>query len=1055
MSLLANDLRRSGLLWTSLRKSPLLRSFAALTSIALLSAPVPALAQNAHSVPVAFRDSVPIGSDGLCEAQIMAPQAGQGLFDRNYTMVCQDAAAAIGELMVLGDSSAAALLADEAAAGRTCTAADRGPVPAGLTSKRRYECLGSDGLRRLLVVGDAGGKTYAATGVAVYEDAMQLGLASLATNRVQTGTVEIPLTQAGDARAFARAQAEAISAEAALTEAYRRSNSGNFAEAAEFFLASADSLEGPNAVEARLNAALQQSNLGNYLEAALLFIELQEMIGEDPILTRLARNFEAIDALNRESPGEAILLLDTPLPTGAYDLDGLREQVVTQALADRLMAEYGSAITNGTGELTTLERAQLIDAQAKYIRAAAQRSQGNFTGAKVALLEAQAELLAVRDGRIVSVLWLRAQILTELGQIAEAEGNNAAAESNFTQAVTVLEVNYPASPALVSARAEYASFLARNGRETEALVLYRALMEDADTKPTLALRKLLAPYFALLANTGDGADVAAEMFVASQLLQRPGLAQTQAVLARELSGGSDEAAQLFRQSLNIGRAIEQLRARIAQADLDAIAAGQDNAAATAEMRPQLAGLQARQLQLQQGLAQYPRYRVVSDSQMTLAELVATLQPGEAYYKLMALDDAVYAIFAQNGAPASNPASTTASIPAITARAWRLDGSPDDIGLNVDLLRDSIAIEQAGQTITYPFEIGLARELYSTMFGRIDAEVRTVEHLVFEPDGDLLRLPINLLVMDEASVTRHTARTDDPAGDPYDMRGTAWLGRAMRVSTAVSPTAFRDVRLARQSDASGTYLGLGNNLPIGAGGFANAAFANNSNTRSGGAVADRCEWSPAVWNNPILPTELITAETILAGNGQTSQLLIGANFTDTGLALMDNLDEFRILHFATHGLVTAPNPQCPPRPALLTSFGDGDSDGLLSFSEIFDLQLDADLIILSACNTASVGGLVATREAGISGTGDYALDGLVRAFVGAGGRTVVASHWPVPDDFNATQRLVAGLFEAGNGVSTTEALRRAQLALMDDADTSHPFYWAAFAVIGDGNVPVRR
>ncbi len=171
--------------------------------------------------------------------------------------------------------------------------------------------------------------------------------------------------------------------------------------------------------------------------------------------------------------------------------------------------------------------------------------------------------------------------------------------------------------------------------------------------------------------------------------------------------------------------------------------------------------------------------------------------------------------------------------------------------------------------------------------------------------------------------------------------------------------------------------------------------------------------------------------------------------------MDRLDEYRILHFATHGLVTAPQPDCPPRPALMTSFGEGDSDGLLSFAEIFDLQLDADLVILSACNTASSGGLVASREAGISSNGDFALDGLVRAFVGAGSRTVVASHWPVPDDFNATSRLITGLFEAGEGVATTQALRSAQLELMDDPETSHPFYWSAFAVVGDGMVPLRR
>jgi CHAT domain-containing protein len=129
--------------------------------------------------------------------------------------------------------------------------------------------------------------------------------------------------------------------------------------------------------------------------------------------------------------------------------------------------------------------------------------------------------------------------------------------------------------------------------------------------------------------------------------------------------------------------------------------------------------------------------------------------------------------------------------------------------------------------------------------------------------------------------------------------------------------------------------------------------------------------------------------------------------------------------------------------------------LLSFGEIFDLSLDADLVILSACDTASGGGAAATEEAGLASGGDFALDGLVRAFVGAGGRMVVASHWPVPDDYNATQRLITGLFTAPPGTGTAAALRRAERALMDEADTSHPYYWAGFAIVGDGAAPVIR
>ena len=132
-----------------------------------------------------------------------------------------------------------------------------------------------------------------------------------------------------------------------------------------------------------------------------------------------------------------------------------------------------------------------------------------------------------------------------------------------------------------------------------------------------------------------------------------------------------------------------------------------------------------------------------------------------------------------------------------------------------------------------------------------------------------------------------------------------------------------------------------------------------------------------------------------------------------------------------------------------------SDGLLTFKEIFDLRLDADLVILSACDTAGAADAAATREAGLSSGGGFALDGLVRAFVGAGGRSIVASHWPAPDDFGATERLISGLFEAPAGTSVASALRAAQERLMDEPSTSHPYYWSGFAIVGDGNRPVLR
>ena len=182
-------------------------------------------------------------------------------------------------------------------------------------------------------------------------------------------------------------------------------------------------------------------------------------------------------------------------------------------------------------------------------------------------------------------------------------------------------------------------------------------------------------------------------------------------------------------------------------------------------------------------------------------------------------------------------------------------------------------------------------------------------------------------------------------------------------------------------------------------------------------------------------------------------MTGAAFTDDGIKARDDLTQFRIVHFATHGLLRAPREDCPPQPALLTSFGGPGSDGLLSFAEIFDLGSTRIWSSSPPATHRKRGRRRGDARGRDHHGGDFALDGLVRAFVGAGGRSVVASHWPVPDDYDATKRLISGLFAASPGVSTAAALRQAQRTLMDDPATSHPYYWSGFAIVGDGARPV--
>jgi CHAT domain-containing protein len=694
------------------------------------------------------------------------------------------------------------------------------------------------------------------------------------------------------------------------------------------------------------------------------------------------------------------------------DADTARQLSRETPAARRLGGEEG---------LSAQDKIQILDAQAMQLRGSILRLQDKPAEATAALRQAESQLMVVRNGRVAATQWMRGQILADLADIAEAAGNRGEAERLLREATEVVELHYPDSLALVSARGRLASFYARTGQTDEALATFRAIVAaNTDTgSASPALRRILGTYFDLLLKERDQAAAANEMFLASQLLVRPGLAQTQAVLARELSGGSDEAARLFRQSVNLNREAERLRVEIGR--LRAADASDSRIQALSEQLEQVARDQTSN---QSALSAFPRYRAVSNAAIPLADLQAQLRPGEGYYKMVALPDSAFGVFATREG----------------ARAMRIGLSTAELEAQVDNIRATISNPQTGETL--PFDIEGSHRLYTALFAPVGADLAGVTHLVFEPDGAMLRLPPNLLVMDQASIATYQARAADPQDDGFDFRGVAWLGRDRDISTAVSPRAFKELRESAPSQASAQYIGFGQHKPT------NAFFMPAGATRS--AVSDACQWSYAAWARPISASELQTARQLIGGD-----VVTGAAFTDDGIKARADLDHYRIVHFATHGLLAPPRPECPVRPALMTSFGEQGSDGMLTFAEIFDLDLDADLIILSACDTASGASSAANREAGITTGGTSAMDGLVRAFVGAGGRLIVASHWPVPDDFNATERLITGLFTAPPGTPAAGAMRRAQLALMDDALTSHPFYWSGFALVGDGTIPVVR
>ncbi len=181
-----------------------------------------------------------------------------------------------------------------------------------------------------------------------------------------------------------------------------------------------------------------------------------------------------------------------------------------------------------------------------------------------------------------------------------------------------------------------------------------------------------------------------------------------------------------------------------------------------------------------------------------------------------------------------------------------------------------------------------------------------------------------------------------------------------------------------------------------------------------------------------------ARTLGASDGA---LLLGTEATETRVK-QARIADYKVLAFATHGLVAGDLTGLSEPALVLTPPEEGTEfdDGLLTASEIAQLKLDADWVILSACNTAAADGT----------PGAEGLSGLAKAFFYAGSRALLVSHWPVASDAAVRTRM---LEEARKpGVGRAEAHRRAMRAMIDNKahpHYSHPLFWAPFVVVGEG------
>ena len=414
------------------------------------------------------------------------------------------------------------------------------------------------------------------------------------------------------------------------------------------------------------------------------------------------------------------------------------------------------------------------------------------------------------------------------------------------------------------------------------------------------------------------------------------------------------------------------------------------------------------MRLQAQLTDYPRYKVLSPQSIELADLQAALRPGEGYYKMMVVGDELYALSA-----ARRAARASSSAPA-RAR-WRRE---------VDALRNTIVRIENGEASPIRSTSSGPRAL-RPLFGPVDGEMPASSTWSSSRTGRCCACRPTCWRR-AAGVDAYRGASRAARRRPFDFPGVAGSAADARVSTAVSARAFRDVRRAA-GRARQAYLGFGEN-----------AVALHAGRCARGRPTE-CGW-PLATGRADLRRRAARAEARIGAGASRDRHRRGVQ-RHGAIKARDDLDQYRILHFATHGLVTAPRPECPARPALMTSFAGDGSDGLLSFSEIFDLRLDADLVILSACDTAGTATVAATREAGLAhrrrlraGRAGARLRRRRRA-VGrrqplAGARRLRRDQAP---DLRPVRR------PPGQPPPRRCGRRR---PLMDDPETSHPFYWAA-------------
>ena len=839
----------------------------------------------------------------------------------------------------------------------------------------------------------------------------------------------------------ASAMASAADARVALDQGLRFIRTGLYTESSHVLNDALSRLSTDTPVETRVEllmaVGLADSNLRYFDSAKSDFDQAQALLSANAglpaagSLARKLRAYVALDQLNQRQFGQVSTASFVAAGEGA-SAEPLMDPATLRALNQSAAGAGGAtdSVVNSP-DVAALDQL-LIDAQASWARSVALLAENKPEEARVALQAADQSLAGLRAQRIdaSAFVYIDSRIERQRYKLLLREGKRDEAIAALDKAIAILkqaESGGAVGPTLAQAQLERADAAARSGAPRAAVLAQFGAAVDtlvAADASAIQLPPAIEDYLDLLiadARINPAGTSPARFFRALQAVGDPAIARQFAQLRSAVTADPKIAAKI-KDKLDFEREINRLSNQINTST---------DPSAIKPLEVQRANLENKLIAVRDELQANKTYNAVDDLPATIADVQKVLQPTETYYKLSGVRNFAFGIL----------------IDANGAQIFRVGQPLSALKMLASNLRSTIDGDASSANLP-SFGVGAASALFQLIAGPVADRMLAATALIVDGSGPLELLPMGVLVTNKDSVTRYLQSRKTTPGERYSK--VDFLARKLSISNALSPRSLIVARQSAPSSAPNPFIGFAEHAPVPANVQLGDQFVSIGN---GCSIDIEAVAAGLKAYNPIPARELDEATDALGI--KSAPKLTRLDFTDTAIKARTDLDQFQVLHFATHG-VNEGDYGCDGRspPGLVTSLGGKGSVALLSFSDIAKLKLDANLVVLSACETASQISQASARAAGQGqeSGGNASLEGLVRAVLAANARAVLATYWPI-SNAGESEQLISAFYGAARKGTIGEALKVAQTQLIANPASSHPFFWGAFFLVGDAQKPL--